>query len=388
MHIKAESFRYQLLGSLRGLAAFWVVCFHILAEFREQYGTVFNHLIKNGDLGVEVFFVISGYGLSVSVHNKFSQGISNYSYAKRRISRIYLTYLASLLFAAVVIPILCALLSAIKTGAITIQFFPYTALEWMHMVFLTKVFSANTWELNQAFLPLNGAFWYIAIIVQIYLVVVLGAFSKRLYYILIVIVTFLGLGSLFPAAKELLPPGLFLPFWPEFAVGVGLYQVIARGWILGIKNAQSRAVYCIIWTIFLVSTSLILYFWFSKPVFAVIVGVFLWLLRPMDAILSASRLFRILRFMGSFSYSLYLMHFPLWPMVDILVRNLIPLPLYFTTPLVLIPLVIILAFLWYLFFEKPGSFMGILRAWRRPFITILQGIKPRQEGPNSTVVPE
>ena len=59
--------RYRLLDAFRGIAIIWIVCYHILQDVREEYGKILNYIISHGALGIQIFFVISGYGIAFSI---------------------------------------------------------------------------------------------------------------------------------------------------------------------------------------------------------------------------------------------------------------------------------------------------------------------------------
>ncbi len=88
MEVKKQV-RYAELDALRGIAALLVVFFHFTMG-RPEY----NHMFKVGTTGVDLFFIISGFVIFMS--------ISNISHARdfviNRISRLYPTYWASIAF--------------------------------------------------------------------------------------------------------------------------------------------------------------------------------------------------------------------------------------------------------------------------------------------------
>ncbi|MBB4632011.1 acyltransferase family protein [Sphingosinicella soli] len=63
-----RGFQLDALTSLRGLAAWWVVLYHTRSVL-EPYvsGGVFGFL-KNGDLAVDMFFVLSGFVMYLNYH--------------------------------------------------------------------------------------------------------------------------------------------------------------------------------------------------------------------------------------------------------------------------------------------------------------------------------
>lgn len=81
--------RYEELDALRGIAALAVVFFHFTME-RPGYNTFF----KFGTTGVDLFFLISGFVIFMSLQ-KISTG---FDFAVNRISRLYPTYWASVTF--------------------------------------------------------------------------------------------------------------------------------------------------------------------------------------------------------------------------------------------------------------------------------------------------
>ncbi len=81
--------RYSELDCLRGIAALMVLFFH-LTMGREEANVGF----KLGTTGVDLFFIISGFVISMSIH-AVAKGID---FVVNRISRLYPTYWASITF--------------------------------------------------------------------------------------------------------------------------------------------------------------------------------------------------------------------------------------------------------------------------------------------------
>jgi peptidoglycan/LPS O-acetylase OafA/YrhL len=59
--------RFVLIDGLRGLAALWVACFHIYPASHAALPSPLDGLIRQGDLGVPVFFVLSGFAIAWSL---------------------------------------------------------------------------------------------------------------------------------------------------------------------------------------------------------------------------------------------------------------------------------------------------------------------------------
>jgi peptidoglycan/LPS O-acetylase OafA/YrhL len=80
------------LTGLRGIAALWVVLFHL-------YGPIGSPMSK-GYLGVDVFFILSGFVLSLVYAEKFKHITLDtyFSFLKARVARIFPLHLATLSF--------------------------------------------------------------------------------------------------------------------------------------------------------------------------------------------------------------------------------------------------------------------------------------------------
>ncbi len=178
--------RFEALDGFRGIAALWIVIFHLLLS-----GTVSGEY----QFAPTAFLVMSGFAILHSVSRSSWGGRTAISFVKRRFSRIYGPYLLCLLFAGFLVPIACAMIGALKGRPDPVQFYPYTFVDWIQVVSLVKVFSSKNWGLSEAFQPL-WVNWYLAITVQIYLIVALAlVFRSRVF---LLFVTFLSVLVLVP----------------------------------------------------------------------------------------------------------------------------------------------------------------------------------------------
>ena len=218
--------RYKLLDVFRGIAILWIVCFHILSSVCKQYGVVLNYIISNGYLGVNIFLVISGYGIATSIFGGKNQVAS--VFLLRRLKRIYLPYWWYLLFAVLILPLLSSIVSMNETNIFKINIISYNLKEWLQIITLAKVFSSENWALNLAFIPLNGALWYLAIIVQLYIFLSLCIYSNKYIYKLLFVMCALSLASIIPTVKNIIPYGLFVPYFPFFYSGIVIYYILHK----------------------------------------------------------------------------------------------------------------------------------------------------------------
>ncbi len=352
--------KYELLDAFRGVAILWIVSFHLLSSTSEHYGFIIDAIVKYGLLGVPIFFVISGYGIAAST--SASDYHQPYIFLIRRLKKIFYTYWWSL-------PI--SVFFFFKSYHFHISS-PYSITDWFTVATLTKVFSATSWNLHTAFEPLNPVIWFLPIIVQIYLYVTVCLYYKKYISSLMLIGFFASLLTYIGPIKKLLPYGFFLPYFSQFYVGFIVYSLIERRFAFAIK--------IIIQLIFLLISGILYYlamrdYQFLGFSIAFLIGYLLFALHNYDQKITRLVIVRIFIIMGAFSYSLYLLHYPLQVPADILARHLLPFQDNLIRPLVEVAIVIILSFIWYLFFERPSSQSEILRCLASPFDTVRTGLK-------------
>lgn len=96
---KTQLHRVKELDSLRGIAAILVVIFHFTMD---QQGT--SHLFTLGSTGVDLFFIISGFVIFMSL----LKIRDSKSFIINRVSRLYPTYWACVTFTFILISITAA----------------------------------------------------------------------------------------------------------------------------------------------------------------------------------------------------------------------------------------------------------------------------------------
>ena len=90
------------LTAIRGIASFWVLLYHLRHELKHLFPEFFQlnkGLLKSGFLGVDLFFVLSGFVLALNYQRKF-QAVDRNAYIEflwKRLARIYPVYIACLL---------------------------------------------------------------------------------------------------------------------------------------------------------------------------------------------------------------------------------------------------------------------------------------------------
>ena len=340
--------RYKLIDAFRGMAILWIMCFHVLIDVRTHYGPIINFIIRHGYLGVQAFFVISGYGFAASLSDGRHHPPA--AYLAGRLKRVYIPYWWQLLFAALIIPYLGTFVAMAAKIPSDMIFPGYTLPEWLQVISLARVFSAGEWALYEPFWPMNSAIWYIAVIVQIYIFLALCMACRKYTSFLMIGMGLLSLATFNPAVKALVPIGLFIPYFaPPFYMGALAHRVLARhpapqlGCALGLVLLSAAAVF---WCEACRHPSA------GTWRFSLLIRRSLIALHQYDDQLSDRLIIRLLIFVGTFSYSLYLLHVPLWFFVRMFVRMIVPLPPVISDPLFMVPGIMALSFFWYLFFEK------------------------------------
>jgi peptidoglycan/LPS O-acetylase OafA/YrhL len=140
-NLPAMHFRW--IDFAKGYAIFTIVCYHALQ--RVELPSALAQAIVFGGTGVHLFFMLSGFGLSLS-----RKTMSPLDFYRRRLIKIWLPYMA--------------VLTLSLAGALTLGLFPNGWSEWLAGVGLYQMFH-EPWI--QSF---GGHFWFISAIIQLYLV--------------------------------------------------------------------------------------------------------------------------------------------------------------------------------------------------------------------------
>lgn len=88
--------RYEILDGLRGLAAMFVVVYHILLVCNK--GT-FDHFFNHGHLVVDFFYVLSGFVIGYAYDDRWNR-MSTWNFFKRRLIRLHPLLVFGTLFGA------------------------------------------------------------------------------------------------------------------------------------------------------------------------------------------------------------------------------------------------------------------------------------------------
>ena len=335
--------RYPLLDPLRGIAALWVFTFH--HEFSTRFAETFPFLLElfdQGDLGVPMFFVISGFCITASAEKFLKKDKPVAGFVYRRLRRIYPTYWFSVIV-VVALPFLIEGISSIKTGEMIwpnsssgfYKFLDFSFIEWLSYLSLVQVFYPldGVRFLQDKFTSLNAVYWTLAIEVQFYLVVAVVMFFRRKFYSNLLLITLISLPLMF--FQVILVNGIFLPYWPMFALGVLVYWLFKKQITPATVFGEMFATRISLLLITLITLFLLITLWHRIEIeqfyFTVIFALFLWLAHPLrilesEATSTLMRLFRNLFIaLGAMSYSLYLIHGKLQHFSHQLMRQIFPI---------------------------------------------------------------
>lgn len=295
------------LDGLRGLAAAYVVAFHCwlltFSGFPTNSGPAWTGVFMYGRLAVVFFLALSGFSLALSPAAKGWRLGSVATFARRRAWRIVPPYWAALLF---------SLWVGYNVVAASHYGPPTTRTDVVYALMLQDIFVAPT--------P-NGAFWSIAVEAELYLVFPLLILLRRriggLAVLALATVPVVGYGLLAPGGTPAEGANHLAPnLAPVFVAGVVAAGIVnaserirrlpwhwlalaAAGPVLTVIVVRGSA-----WTVNH-------YFWIDLAVIPTMTFLIMSVATGRAALLRRLLDTRPMRSLGSFSYSLYLVHLPI-----------------------------------------------------------------------------
>ena len=304
--------RFELLQVLRGLAALWVVLFHVwtLQSIRTLYAAMPSPLreivFDDGRGGVAVFFVLSGFVIAHSLWGKQVDGRYAGTFAIRRSLRLDPAYWLS-------IPVALAAAAAVAWVHREPLPLPTPGTVIGHLFYLQELL-----ELPQ----IQIVYWTLTYEVQFYIFTLLGAWAwcraragssavRRAAWLLPAAFILAAIASSL-GDQHWVPHGLFLNFWFAFAAGALAY---AAGWRrCGAVPAVALAVIAAIALWRAPGTAEV----FNTPAALTAIGLYV---ASRAGWLGAGGRQRWLIGLGAISYSLYLVHLPILVLSGSIVRR-------------------------------------------------------------------
>ena len=300
MTIAAEPRRnFTMIQALRGLAASWVVLFHIgkgeyLTGFTERLpGWVAYLVFDYGSAGVAVFFVLSGFVISHGLTDRSMDARGFGHFVARRSIRLDPPYWASMALTISVGALYAALsgTSFVPPGAAVILGHVLYLQELLRLPQIELVYWTLTYEV-QFYLVLAAGWWAITALIR------RGVGAKRAR---LLVLGPLGALAFLSAAlgREWAVHGLFVNLWHGFFLGVLAYEA-------GVSRRGAIALLALIVVTLLGTAG-------KDAVFGTPCALTALLLASLARTghLDRSLGGRGWQFLGRISYSLYLVHVPI-----------------------------------------------------------------------------
>ncbi len=290
--------RLKTIDGLRGVAALAVVCFHLNEATVQTYGPWIHHsvasLLSHGYLGVDVFFVISGFVIAYSVRNAdLSLGFVG-RFALRRSIRLDPPYWLAIAVESSLVWL------ALRIGWANSPL-PSTGQVLSHLVYMQNILGYGN---------IVDIFWTLCFEIQFYigliLLLVLGrAVARQFGPTIGQGLAVSALGGLFVYSVLVryqvfglsAPPGFAIIRWFQFFMGVSVWWTVSGkssglplvgAWLLtaGVIILQNQPFY---------------------EAIPIVVSALIWWAYRRDRMASMLSS-RPLQFLGTISYSLYLFH--------------------------------------------------------------------------------
>ena len=335
--VRSEVGRIAPVEGLRGVAVLWVILFHCFVLrpddpwMRLAAASPLAPFVRNGYLGVDLFFLISGFLLAMPwfVHEERHRPPPSIAgFYARRFWRIAPAYYVQIVFLfVVVLPML--------RGA---DYWRYDLWVYLYNFFAHALFLHNTTPLSSGSMAVNGALWTLSVEAQFYLLLPL-TMPLIVRWPRTALLASLAVAAWWRVASQLGLDGLVraelamghIWNWPEasvrylllhqlpgylahFALGI----VLGRAWLRGRDRARSA------WPFDLMGAAGLFLLYWTLAIDGSLLGGWSWVL-PVIALAamlswSASRPGALtssilgrgpLAWVGRISYSAYLYHLPL-----------------------------------------------------------------------------
>jgi peptidoglycan/LPS O-acetylase OafA/YrhL len=295
------SLRYKTLDHWRGVAALMVVMFHGLGAIRGS--DLWMHpsiawiywLSDFGWFGVHLFFVISGYCIAANLCRQWQVEGVTFGFLWDRLLRIYPTYWAA----------------CIASVGVALAAMPFNRTTLRHNLPAGPLEATTNLLLLEPYLGVPSFLlvsWSLVYELGFYALAAIGfALARtgvRVPWILFggVLLAFLGLLGPWTG------PFLILNFWPEFFSGVMVFFAIrsrSRGDVAGRLIILLPAAFALVGVFALPDDHRA-----GQLIGAAAFALLLFAVHPFDAKMASVRGWSWLGWVGTFSYSLYLIHVP------------------------------------------------------------------------------
>jgi len=284
----ARSTHIPVLDHLRGMAAFLVFVVHFDSLLpADVVGDLVLRMTKYGIYGVEMFFAITGFVIPYSMYLRGHTARQSGTFLLRRIARLEPPYLACI---ALIVCLNTITTWRVGSAALHPELQISAGQLLAHLGYLNAILG---------FRWLNVVFWTLAIEFQFYLACLIVfplIFSKRMATRAVSLIAIAALGFLGTGVRDHNPP--LLPYWlPLFAMGMTTCCAFTKQ----LNTLLSSTVMVTVVVVALVVNGA------ASTAFAAI---------PLTAIILMKtqqpwRLLQPLAWLGTISYSFYLLHLPI-----------------------------------------------------------------------------
>ena len=302
MIINKNENRYAFADGLRGLAALWVVFYHLfhgdhinqLSQFLGK--TISTIVFEYGNLGVPIFFVLSGFVMAVTTNNKHIGMPQFKNFFLRRLVRISPPYYFSI---AITLILLAVKIHYVDHAGV----FPSLSNIAAHFLYLQGFLNYK---------QINVVYWTLCYEIQFYLIFGFIMFlaskfedNSRQQFSILISSTLIGLIWLFWSSDEnhsliylySQEHLLFINYWYAFSAGALV------GWLISKKN--SFEIYAVLFCV-----SILIISAYKQDIFALtsaITSISLYFALKKNKMCTWLS-FKWLQTLGLISYSLYLIH--------------------------------------------------------------------------------
>jgi peptidoglycan/LPS O-acetylase OafA/YrhL len=366
-----KKLRFHYLDGLRGLAALYVVLVHVEPSLTEQlpaFVKLFARTLKYGSFSVVIFIVLSGYGLMMSVVRTQSNYISGglIDYIKRRSRRIlpayYVTLLLCLILAVAIFNLEKFTTFEWNEFAAKGPFFPNFSLKDV----LTHALLIHNLS-PETYMSINPPLWAVATEWQLYFIfplLLLPMWRRFGLTVSVIAAVLIGIAPLYLLdgfLKQAAPWYIGL-----FALGMAAADIgfSNKPKLINMRNSLPWGMLTIFFTVVAFLTEwrkLGLDIWISDSFFGLATACLF--INCTKRVTEGKKLPRYLRVfehplaiaIGTFSYSLYLIHGPVLVLVRYFLFSLQLSPAIFAVISYLLGVAVslVIAYLFYLVFERP-----------------------------------